>query len=141
MTDATLSSMSSRHRPRIVVFVASSETVDVGPLSHKVDLHLTNAWTDVQIGNPTYEAVVLIANHRALRDLAPHVVSLQRSMPATPIILVTDPHPESWRRLSGVTFTEILWMEELPTTLWPAIRRALQDTGLNTLHKRAVQAT
>jgi len=105
------------------------------------DLYVTDTWSEIQLNVRRYDVAVIIADRNMVSELVPRITSLRQSAPSLPVILVTEPHPENWRRLAGVTFSKILWMEELPTALWPTIRRVLQNTGPGVLHERVAQAT
>lgn len=57
---------------------------------------------------------------------------LKDDWPGVPVIVVTDRDPEVALHLSGIRVSAVLWFEDLPSVLHPAIRAACgEDHGLH----------
>ena len=67
------------------------------------------------------------------QDLARWVEPLEKikdDWPGVAVIVVTNPDPEVARHLSGITVSAVVWFEDVPSKLGPAIRAACgEDHG------------
>lgn len=57
-------------------------------------------------------------------DLFARLQALKDRHPGIPLVLATRRHPATLRRLKDITVEEVVWMDEMETQLWPAVRRA-----------------
>lgn len=57
-------------------------------------------------------------------DLFARLQALKDQHPDVPLVLVTRRRPSILRRLKDVTVEEVVWIDEMETELWAAVRRA-----------------
>ena len=92
-------------------------------------------------GDARVECLVLSCRHPIRPGRIQLLCEIERKAPWLPLILVTDPEPESMRKLGAVRVTDIVWFKDLRTELQRRVELAQRSTPLLRLAEQLAGST